>query len=118
MYKKNIILHLLGIVVAMGLSQPTFSQTEKPVTVLGPIENSCADWITARGRNNAKAYEFWLMGVLSGLNLSSDFSTDFLSGVKANSAVFWMDKYCRENPLKSIPEGAVQLVNELAGKKR
>ena len=119
MYKKTLISHLLGIVVTVGLSQPAFPQTKKNgVTVFGPIENSCADWITARGRNNAEAYEFWLMGIVSGLNLSDDFSADFLRGVKANSLAFWMDKYCRENPLKTIPEGAGQLVKELAGEKR
>jgi hypothetical protein len=117
MYKKILILHLLGIVVTMGLSQPAFPQTKKGVTLLGPIENSCGDWITARGRNNAEAYEFWLMGVLSGLNLSDDFSADFLREVKVNLPAFWLDKYCRENPFKTVPEGAVQFVQDLAGEK-
>ena len=115
--QKFLVRYFFGIALMMGLSQPVFPQAKKFATVLGPIENSCADWITARGKKSAQYYEFWLMGVLSGLNLSEDFSTDFLIGVKANSVAFWMDKYCRENPLKTIPDGAVQLVLELAGKK-
>ena len=119
MYKKYniLIFHLLGIILAIGLSQPAFPQTKRTVTVLGPIENSCADWVTARDGKNSQAYEFWLTGYMSGRNMSNDHSNDFLRGIKANSLDLWMDKYCRENPLKTILDGASQLGLELAGKK-
>jgi hypothetical protein len=118
MYKKTLILHLLVIVVTVGLSQQVFPQEKRFATVLGATDNSCADWVTARDRKKAQAYEFWLTGFVSGINMSNDYSNDFLSGIKANSLELWMDKYCRENPLKTVPEGALQLVQELAGKKR
>lgn len=114
---KNIIFHLLGIILAMGLSQPAFPQAKRFATVLGAIDDSCADWVTARDGKNAQAYEFWLMGYMSGRNMSNDHSNDFLRGIKANSLELWMDKYCRENPLKTIPEGAFQLIEELTRKK-
>ncbi len=101
----------------VGLSQPAFPQEKRFATILGAIDNTCADWVTARDRKKAQAYEFWLTGFVSGINISNDYSNDFLRGIKANSLELWMDKYCRENPLKTIPEGALQLVTELAGKK-
>jgi hypothetical protein len=36
----------------------------------------------------------------------------FLKGVKANSFDLWMDKYYRENPLKTISKGAFKLVEQ------
>jgi len=116
--QKFLVRYFFGIALMTGLSQPVFPQAKRFVTVLGAVENSCADWITARDRKNAQAYEFWLLGYVSGLNMSQDHSIDFLSGIKANSLELWMDKYCRENPLKTIPNGAFQLVEELTGKKR
>ena len=116
--QKFLVRYFFGIALMTGLSQPVFPQAKRFVTVLGAVENSCADWITARDRKNAQAYEFWLLGYVSGLNMSQDHSIDFLSGIKANSLALWMDKYCRENPLKTIPDGAFQLIEELTGKKR
>ena len=109
---------VFGITLMIGLSQPAFPQVKRFATVLGAVDNSCADWITARDRKNAQAYEFWLLGFVSGINISKDYSIDFLSGIKGASLELWMDKYCRENPLKTFPEGAFLLIEELTGKKR
>ena len=116
--QKFLVRYIFGIALMMGFSQPVFPQAKRSATVLGAVENSCADWITARDGKNAQVYEFWLRGYLSGLNMSQDQSIDFLRGIKANSLELWMDKYCRENPLKTIPQGAFQLVKELTEKKR
>ncbi len=110
--------YIFGITLMIGLSQPAFPQAKRFATILGAAEDSCADWITARDRKDAQAYEFWLLGFVTGLNVSKDHRDDFLSGIKGNSLGLWMDKYCRENPLKSIPQGAFQLIEELTGKKR
>ena len=67
----------------MGLSQPALPKTKKTATVLGLIENSCADWITLRGKKDGQYYEFWLMGVLSSLNLS-----DTVSGYVRQAGMF------------------------------
>ena len=114
--RKFLVKNIFVITLMIGLSYPAFPQA-KTSTVLGANDNSCADWITARDRKNAQAYEFWLMGFLSGLNVSRDYSDDFLSGKKGNALTLWMDKYCRENPFKTIPDGAFQLTKELTGKK-
>jgi len=116
--KRILVRYIFGITLMIGLSQPAFPQAKRFATILGAVENSCADWITERDRKNAQAYEFWLMGFVTGLNVSKDHRDDFLSGIKANSLELWMDKYCRENPLKTIPQGAFQLIEELTGKKR
>jgi hypothetical protein len=115
--QKFLVRYFFGIALMIGLSQPAFPQAKRFATLIGPNENSCADWIE-RDRKSSQAYELWLTGFLSGLNISGDHKDDFLSGIKANSVYLWMDKYCRENPLKSIPAGALQLIEELTGKKR
>lgn len=83
----------------------------------------CGQWI-ADGRNTDKA---WLLGHLSGLNLSAVMaahnrkgappSIDPLSTLgSAKQAFLWMDNWCRANPLKRVGEGSLTLYLELTEK--
>ena len=79
-------------------------------TVLQPIDNSCGSWVEARQKNQ-KSIQLWYVGFISGINMKSE--KNHLAKIDAASAYLWMDKYCRENPLKNIVEGSSDLFFEL-----
>lgn len=71
----------------------------------------CGKWINARKQNTANAYEWFLRGVLNGMALGSDKEFWEAGGVKisGDQADAWMDKWCRENPLSNVIDGAKSL---------
>jgi hypothetical protein len=100
----------LFIVLVAGLvsiSTPTFAQG----TRLGVA--TCGEWIQERARQSilSTAYEFWLLGYLSGVSVA--LGVRFLPSTNAASIEAWMDNYCRANPLDSVGEGADKLAKEL-----
>lgn len=58
----------------------------------------------------ALATEAWLMGYLSAVAVER--KSDFLASTDSKSAAFWMDNYCKANPLKHIGTAAQQLAKE------
>ena len=90
-----------------------FSQTVLAAgsrTVLYPVNSSCGDWVEARQKNQ-NSIQLWYLGFISGINFRA--KDDLLSEVNAASAYLWMDKYCQENPLKTVVQGSVKLLDEL-----
>ena len=79
-------------------------------TILGLVDNSCGDWVEARQKNR-NAIQLWYLGFISGINFRD--KNDLLYEINAASAYLWMDKYCRENPLKTVVQGSVKLLDEL-----
>jgi hypothetical protein len=79
-------------------------------TVLRPGDNSCGSWVEAR-QENRMLIQYWYIGFISGINMVSE--KNHLAKIDAASAYLWMDKYCRENPLKNIVEGSGDLFIEL-----
>jgi hypothetical protein len=93
------------------------------VTLYGAGGASCGSWLA--DRNNLKqnieatfrsTVELnWVLGFLTAsenflgeLHLPSPRHTD------ANAVAAWVDKYCRENPLKNIADASANLVIELS----
>ena len=73
----------------------------------------CGQWFT-----RSSAARIWLLGYLSGL-ASADSTTkiDVLDRLNsADQAHLWMDNYCKNNPLKKVNEGAMELYMELSRK--
>ena len=97
-------LRLAASVLALAIALPASA-----VQIRG--DRSCGVW--ARDRDQSD--KAWFMGYLSALAVYTD--SDFLRGTDNESMYLWLDKYCRENPLKSISDGADQLAGEL-GKRR
>ena len=75
--------------------------------MVGPPD--CGEWFQQHSP------KVWLMGYVSGINGANFYAdkTDFKEGVSGAQMVLWMDNYCRVNPLKTVPEGANQLIREL-----
>ena len=100
LFKMKKLVLLLFLVV-------TFTSSQAQKMMLGPPD--CGEWFQ---QPSSKA---WLAGYLSGINGSSFYSdgTDFIEAVSGAQVFLWMDNYCKANPLKTVPEGANQLIREL-----
>ena len=80
-------------------------------TIIG--DSDCGKWLQLNKDQNNYSSQSWLLGFLTALNMTSP-KHDLLSKIKSPSQiVFWMDNYCKVNPLSSISIGAMQLHNEL-----
>ena len=93
---------------AFAFSQTVLASDAR--TVLEPGNSSCGGWVEARQKNQ-KQIQYWYIGLISGINMES--KKNHLANIDAASAYLWMDKYCRENPLKNIVEGSGDLFIEL-----
>lgn len=93
---------------AFAFSQAVLASDAKTIMVL--VDNSCGNWVEARQKNR-NSIQLWYLGFISGINFHA--KDDLLSEVNAASAYLWMDKYCRENPLKTVVQGSVKLLDEL-----
>ena len=107
--------YLLVIAVLLSFTVPDKAQA---VTVLGSAD--CGQWLKWRTDSQkirqSEWAEFWLVGYLSGLSFS--INTEFWksgNGLSVEQVKFWMDKYCRENPLTSVKQGADILFHERTG---
>jgi len=88
------------------------------VTVQGPANGppDCGQWLSHQhGSIEGEWYKSWLMGFLSGFSVGR--GKNYLGGTSATSTFFWMDKYCRENPLNTTIQGSAALINELRKQK-
>ena len=79
------------------------------------VSYSCAAWAEIRN-NGSPNYisEFWLSGLMTGLSLGS--GNDLWGSLKRDQVVFWMDRYCDNNPLSDTTIGAAALMLERFGR--
>jgi hypothetical protein len=89
----------------------TLSNTVLAVTLIG--SRNCDDWIKER----TVVDEAWLVGFLSGINVTG-VTNNALNKIQSASQIhLWMDNYCKANPLHTVSKGAYQLFDELMAKK-
>jgi hypothetical protein len=105
---------ILFFIAGCFFFQPSISSAAK--TTFG--EPDCGQWVKDNQRMRSLD-EAWLLGFLTGLNLSSSpyYEKDFLKSSSAAQLFLWMDNYCQKNPLKDISQGAIELGLELNAKK-
>lgn len=82
-------------------------------TLVGAGSQSCAAW-TARTRNAfiKGAFESWVMGFISGLNVSGN--REIVGGGDFTAIVAWMGRRCLSKPTDQIGVAALDLAMELA----
>ena len=82
------------------------------------VTHDCGEWLSARKNDDPHAWMFqkFLVGFLSGMSMGS-YEEFWASenGITPDQVFYWMDKYCRENPLKHITKGGLILFNERTG---
>lgn len=84
---------------------------------------SCKDWMDARSerkkidplspRTLSTTREFWLLGLMTGMNALYTDEVDLLKAVNSTLIYDWMDRFCNEHPTKDVLDGAFRLMKEL-----
>lgn len=104
--QKSFLNALLTLVLAVQFGVLPTADAETMVDGTLP----CAEWLKMRASGNAAAAELWLSGVL--LTLAAAEGVDVRS---TYPSIYerWMDSHCREDPRRTIGEGATKLLQEL-----
>jgi hypothetical protein len=89
---------------------------DKSITVKGVLD--CGTWIRARANiRSSNVLEGFLRGFMNGLAMGS--GTEFWNArgnsIKEEQVFLWMDTFCGKNPLSSVIEGAIALMDEQTG---
>jgi hypothetical protein len=83
-------------------------------TIVGAGSQSCSAWTNRTKSAVVKgAFESWVVGFISGLNVSGD--REIVGGGDFTAIVAWMDQRCRSRPTDQIGIAALDLAMELAG---
>ena len=103
--------YLLVIAILLSFTAPAGA-----VATMGGTD--CGDWLTDRKEASVNSWQLerGLYGVLDGLSLGLEL--DFWlsgQGITLDQVNYWMDKYCRENPLSHTTNGAIKLFKERTG---
>lgn len=98
------------LIVVMMIS--SLCANAQGVAVSGVID--CGQWIDARKKGVAIAYEDYTLGIVDGIALARVLDVWRFDNTKTTSLQFmqWMDNYCGKNPLSTTTNGAWEFVNE------
>lgn len=103
------------LVVCAAISGPAQAADPAPrVMIYGVGASSCGTWLADR---QAQRHQFdlsWILGFLSASGSFAALAGGHLSETDANAVAAWVDKYCRDNPLKNIADASGNLFVELA----
>lgn len=81
------------------------------ITIVGTMD--CGSWVSSRKANNQLMQE-WLLGLFNGLAFGANMELWDANGqtITHQQMYLWMDNYCTKNPLNSVIQGSVELMNE------
>jgi hypothetical protein len=101
---------ILGLSIAAVLQSPV-SGTPLTITIV-----DCGKWLKARDAHDASRtiLETYVNGVIDGMTLGSDISIRGIGYVKYSDdqIFYWLDNYCKTNPLQIIAPGLEKFANE------
>jgi hypothetical protein len=89
-------------------------QVRAGATLLGAGSQPCSAWTNRTKSTVIKgAFESWVVGFISALNISGD--RELVGGGDFTSIVAWMDRRCKSTPSAQIGVATLDLAVELAG---
>ena len=102
-------------------SQQGKPQSRRGVAVYSPGTSSCGIWLDAREAAKNKEddmreiqFEAFYLGFASAYNwYAGDTSKNILEGADMYAHKYYLDKYCRDNPMNSFAEAVVSLLSHL-----
>ncbi len=76
---------------------------------------NCGLWLEARKNNNSVHFEHYVLGFVNGLALGRNVDIWRAKGMEISNEqlYYWMDNYCKNNPLKGVVIGAFDFANEM-----
>jgi hypothetical protein len=74
----------------------------------------CGMWLDARSKKISATYEHFIVGMTNGLAIGREIDVWRRKGmpISQEQFFFWMDGYCKNKPLNSALEGALEFANE------
>jgi hypothetical protein len=83
------------------------------ISLMGTVD--CGMWLDARNKKIATALESYSVGYVNGLAVGSSIDIWTAKGASVSSAQlhFWMDEYCKKNPLSGIFQGGHIFADEM-----
>ena len=104
-------LRLALCVVVAGVVSPLAAEAADWL-LMGHGTASCGTWIADTTDFASKnADRAWVLGFLSGVNFSDRIGY-IGKGTDAKGIFVWIDRYCKNNPMKTISSAATALVDE------
>lgn len=107
--KLSVLLVLAELIC--GWCSPVFSAGR---IAIGDGANTCGAWIEERRSDSQRSqlWKGWVLGFVSGANVY-DVNPELLRQVDAPVIYIWVDNYCRANPLDTVNDAVVGLIQEL-----
>jgi hypothetical protein len=100
----------LGVAILIALA-PFQAQSERALASYGVGVDSCGQYLEKRQRDknsytgvSAQVYVSWVHGYATGLNVAGEKNL-VVESIPTNSSIAYLDKYCRDNPLRSVFAG-------------
>jgi hypothetical protein len=84
--------------------------------VKGAGATSCGQWIEDRKKDDHLTQLNWVLGFISAYNTflyKGKHPNGIFGSSDYNALAVWLDNYCSKNPLNTLYEGVVPLVQEL-----
>ncbi len=105
----------LAVVLLLSLLPFVASAESDRVAIFDYDDSSCGAWVQSAGSEMGRAqYHSWFRGFVSGYNFGrSDNQVPLQAMPNEQTLYLFIDKYCRENPLKPFVSAAFKLVEEL-----
>jgi hypothetical protein len=101
--------------VAAHVIGASTAQAQHSFHAIGFADPSCGAWMKSQEvQVHRQAFLFWFRGFVTGANYSNATHQVFSHSMpNQETLTLYIDKHCRENPLKPIYAAAITLVSEL-----
>ena len=102
------------LLLILLLAVPAHAQQS---TIIGVGAVPCSEWTEARADAGPKALQLraWLFGFISGINAGLQTHGDMLVGEGPETFANWVDKFCKQQPARSLAAAANAMATEFVG---
>lgn len=105
------VLNVLAVIASLLLPA---TRLHAGATIIGAGSLPCSAWTNRTKSAIVKgALESWVVGFISGLNISGD--RELIGGGDLGAIVAWMEQRCKAKPTDQIGVAALDLAMQLAG---
>ena len=102
------------LLLSLILSGTLAGNAQADITILNAYP--CAEWHQDRKAGGAykSIANAWLIGLMNGYAITTQ--RNFWESLEIEQVMFWMDRYCDNNPFENTYSGSVKLMEQRYGK--
>ena len=106
---------LLAMLCLFGVVATSAARDDDLIAVHSFADTSCGTWVGSQHNAAERAqYLYWFRGFVTGYNFSQPSNQVSLNAMPDLATLaLYVDKFCRENPLRPFTGAAPQLVREI-----